>query len=190
MIYIPFTVKNKLMDSINKQQAEEHNKDLGGSDAAQKIKELAETAQSCFFCTRLKSGRPFATRPMSPQKIDEEGNLWFLSAIDSNKNNDIVNDPYVQLLFQGSKHSDFMSIYGKASISWDKEKIRELWEPLVKTWFTGGQDDPRITVIKVEPEDGYYWDTKHGGLVAFAKQVTGAIMGKTMDDSIEGKLKI
>ena len=27
-------------------------------------------------------------------------------------------------------------------------------------WFTEGVRDPRITVIKVTPEDGYYWDTK------------------------------
>ena len=26
--------------------------------------------------------------------------------------------------------------------------------------------DPRITVIKVTPSDGYYWDTKHGNAVA------------------------
>jgi len=40
------------------------------------------------------------------------------------------------------------------------------------------------------PEEGYYWDTKHGQVVAFAKQVAGAMMGKTLDDSIEGTLKL
>jgi general stress protein 26 len=177
------------MDSINKQQHEENVKNLGGAEAAKKIKELAEAAQSCFFCTNIKSGKPFATRPMSPQKVDEQGNLWFLSADDSHKNAELEKDPNVQLLFQGGPHSDFMSIYGKATVSKDKEKIKELWEPLIKTWFTGGQDDPRISVIKVEPEDGYYWDTKHGSMVAFAKIIVGAITGKTMDDSIEGKLR-
>lgn len=177
------------MDSINKQQLEENRKDLGGAEAVKKIKELAETAQACFFCTNMKSGKPFATRPMSPQKVDDQGNFWFLSADDSHKNEDIVADPSVQLLFQGGPHSDFMSIYGKAAISKDKAKIKELWEPLIKTWFTGGIDDPRITVIKVQPEDGYYWDTKHGTMVAFAKMIAGAITGQTLDDSIEGKLK-
>jgi hypothetical protein len=40
------------------------------------------------------------------------------------------------------------------------------------------------------PWEGYYWDTKHGKLVAFAKQIAGAVMGKTLDDSIEGKLTL
>ena len=71
-----------------------------------------------------------------------------------------------------------------------KEKIKELWKPILKTWFTGGIDDPRISVIKVKPLEGYYWDTKHNMAIALIKRVTGAIIGKTMDDSIEGKIKI
>jgi general stress protein 26 len=178
------------MDSINKQQPEENKKNLNGNEAVAKIKELADIAKSCFFCTGIKQGKPFATRPMAIQKIDDQGNLWFLSANDSHKNVEIASDPAVQLLFQGSHHSDFMSLYGKATITTDKQKIEELWEPMVKNWFTGGKDDPRITVIKVKPESGYYWDTKNGIIVAFAKEVAGTLTGQTMDDSIEGMLKL
>jgi general stress protein 26 len=127
---------------------------------------------------------------MSVQKVDEEGNLWFLSANDSHKNEEIKDDGNVQLLFQGSAHSDFLSLYGTATISTDKELIKELWEPILKTWFTGGIDDPRITAIKVETKQGYYWDNKHGDAVAFMKMTAGAILGKTLDDSIEGQLQV
>ena len=51
-------------------------------------------------------------------------------------------------------------------------------------------DDPRITVIEVTPTDGYYWDTKHGTMVAFIKMIAGAISGKTLDDSIQGELSV
>lgn len=178
------------MDSINQQQREENRKNLGGQEATKKIKELADSAQSCFFCTTIKTGQPFAVRPMSPQQIDDEGNLWFLSADDSKKNDELAEDPNVQLLFQGSPHSDFMTLYGKATVNKDKAKIKELWQPIIKTWFTEGIDDPRISVIKVTPEDGYYWDTKHGTIVAFIKMAAGAITGQTLDDSIEGTLKV
>jgi general stress protein 26 len=178
------------MDSINRQQTGEHHQDLEGAAAAKKLKELCESSKSCFFCTQIRTGAPFYTRPMAVQKVDDNGVVWFLSPSDSNKNAHIAADPSVQLLFKGSSHSDFMTIYGHATISQDKEKIKELWEPLLKTWFTEGVDDPRISVIKVTPMDGYYWDTKHGQIVAFAKQIAGAVTGKTMDDSIEGKLKM
>jgi general stress protein 26 len=178
------------MNSINKQQAEENHKDLYSGEAIEKLKELVEKAKNCFFCTHIRTGEPISTRPMSVQKIDDDGILWFLSATDSHTNVHIESDPAVQLMFQGSTYSDFLNIYGHATISQDKQTIKELWEPVLKTWFTEGIDDPRIAVIKVTPAESYYWDTKHGQVVAFAKQIAGAIMGKTLDDSIEGKLEI
>ncbi|MBC3788605.1 pyridoxamine 5'-phosphate oxidase family protein [Spirosoma utsteinense] len=178
------------MDSINQQQPEENHKDLAGTEAGKKIKELVDKSNTCYFCTQITTGQPLKTRPMSVQKVDEAGNLWFLSADDSHKNAEILVDNKVQLLFQGSAYSEFLSIYGVATITKDKELIKELWEPIVKTWFTGGIDDPRITAIKVETEDGYYWDNKHGNAVAFVKMAAGALLGKTLDDSIEGNLTV
>lgn len=177
------------MDSINKQQPEQNHKDLQSNEAIEKMKELANKAKTCFFCSRIRAAQPIDVRPMSVQQIDDQGNFWFLSADDSHKNAEIKEDNHVQLLFQGSAHSDFLSVYGVATISKDKAKIKELWEPIIKTWFTGGVDDPRITVIKVSPQEGYYWDNKHGNAVAFMKMAAGAAMGKTLDDSIEGTLR-
>ncbi|HEX2606210.1 MAG TPA: pyridoxamine 5'-phosphate oxidase family protein [Flavisolibacter sp.] len=178
------------MDSINQQQPEDNYEDLQGTDAQKKIKELTEKAGACFFCTNIQTAQPLKTRPMAVQKTDEEGNLWFLSANDSHKNQEIAKDPVVQLLFQGSSYSDFLHLYGFATISEDKQKIKELWNPMLKTWFTEGEDDPRISVIKVEPNGGYYWDTKHNMAVGLVKRVAGAIMGKTLDDSIEGTITV
>lgn len=127
---------------------------------------------------------------MSVQQVDDSGNLWFLSADDSHKNQELANDSGVQLFFQGSAHSDFLTVSGEATITRDKEKIKELWEPIVKTWFTEGVDDPRITALKFAPKSGYYWDTKHGTVVAGVKMLIGAAIGKTLDDSIEGELRV
>lgn len=176
------------MDSINKNQTEENRADLRGAKAIEKMKELVDKAQTCFFCTAVPSPGSTGARPMSVQKVDDQGNLWFLSADDSRKNEELTRDPSVRLYFQGSAHSDFLTLTGTAGISRDKAKIKELWEPIVKTWFTEGQDDPRITVIKVTPAQGYYWDTKHGAAIAGAKMLVGAAIGKTLDDSIEGLL--
>jgi general stress protein 26 len=190
---LPITTKprkTQYMDSINQQQPEENKKNLLGSEAGRKIKELAEKAKSCFFCTAITTGQAIKTRPMAVQKVDGNGNLYFLSANDSHKNAEIAQGNQVQLLFQGGAHSDFLSIYGTAAISTDKALIDELWEPILKTWFTEGKDDPRITVLIVDAQEGYYWDNKHGNAVAFAKMLAGAAMGKTLDDSIEGTLQV
>jgi general stress protein 26 len=178
------------MDSINKQQRENNFKHLHGDKATEKIKKLVGKGSTCFFCTNIQTGKAFETRPMSVQKVDDNGCLWFLSADDSHKNIEILDDPNVQLLFKGSDYSDFLSIYGIANVSKNKEKIKELWEPILKTWFTDGVDDSRITVIKIEPLEGYYWDTKNNMLVGLIKRLAGAATGKTMDDSIEGNLDV
>jgi len=178
------------MDSINKQQPEDNHENLIGAEAGRKIKELVDKSSTCFFCTKLTTGEPMKTRPMSVQKVDNKGNFWFLSANDSHKNAEIQADNRVQLLFQGSNYSDFLSVYGVATISTDKALIRELWEPIVKAWFTEGIDDPRITVLIVTTQDGYYWDNKHGNAIAFVKTAIGAAIGQTLDDSIEGTLTV
>lgn len=178
------------MNSINKQQPEENFENLQGLEAIEKIKTLTGKSSTCFFCTNIVTGKAFDTRPMAVQQVDDQGNLWFLSPADSHKNEELKGDPHVQLLFQGSEYADFLSIYGTSSVSRDKDKIKELWNPMLKTWFTEGIDDPRITVIKVEPLEGYYWDTKHNQAVAFLKRVAGAVMGKTLDDSIEGNINV
>lgn len=178
------------MDSINQQQPEDNHKDLYDQEAVQKIQELVKKSDVCFFCTNIQTGSPFSTRPMSIQEVDDQGNLWFLSANDSRKNRELEADPAVQINLQSSSYSGFFTLYGTATISEDKDKIKELWEPIVKTWFTEGIDDPRISVLKVTPAEGYYWDTKHGKVVASLKMIIGALTGQTLDDSIEGELRV
>ncbi len=178
------------MDSINKNQPEKNYEDLNSSDAIKKIKELIKSAQSCFFSTTPLSATSSGTRPMSVQKTDDNGDLWFLSSNDSFKNQEIQSNPEVKLHFQGSAHSDFLYLKGMASITEDKNIINELWEPILKVWFTEGKNDPRISAIKVSPSSGYYWDNKHGDAIAGIKMLIGASIGKTLDDSIEGKIRI
>src|SRR5687767_5025256 len=178
------------MSSIHRNQPEDTHKDLAGPEAIAKIREVVKKAQTCFFCTARSDGDSSAARPMNVRQVDDAGNLWFLSASDSHKNHELALDPSVKLYFQGSPHSDFLQLNGTATTSRDKAKIKELWEFVIKTWFTEGVDDPRITVIKVTPSEGYYWDNKHGNAVAGVKMLIGTVLRKTMDDSVQGTLDV
>lgn len=176
------------MDSINQQQTETNRKDLVGGEAIERVRDTVKKTASCFFCTAVSTGGSGAVRPMSVQEVDASGTLWFLSANDSHKNLELEARPAAKLFFQGSEHSGFLTLEGDARVTTDKAKIDQLWEPLLKTWFTEGRDDPRITAIAFTPRLGYYWDNKHGDVVAGAKMMLGAALGKTLDDSIEGTL--
>lgn len=176
------------MDSINRNQPEENRRDLAGVDAIERIKDMIDDADSCFFCTGSGQGPSRGVRPMSVRETDDAGAIWFLSSIDSHKNQELQSNPTVKLFFQSGKHSGFLELDGHAEVSQDKARIKQLWNAMLKTWFTEGQDDPRITVIKITPRTGYYWDNKHGDAVAGVKVAVGAVIGKTLDDSIEGTL--
>jgi general stress protein 26 len=44
--------------------------------------------------------------------------------------------------------------------------MKELWNPIMKAWFPEGLHDPKILLVKAEPEEVEYWDnssSKIGG---------------------------
>jgi general stress protein 26 len=163
------------------------HKDLNNFSATDKIKDLAEDIKTCMLCT-YKNGK-LQSRPMSFQEIDEYGNIFFLSDKNSNKNAEIMENSKVEIIF-AQPHDKFLFLHGNASVSYDRKKIKQLWNPVIKVWMTGGEDDPNLSIIKVVPEDGYYWNNKHGKMVAIAKMTVAFVTGKTMDDGIEGNLEL
>jgi len=163
------------------------HKDLRNESAADKIKDLADDIKTCMFCTY--KDEKLQSRPMSVQEIDDDGNLWFLSDKNSNKNSEINLNPKVDLFF-AQPHDKFLTLHGNATILYDRRKIKELWNPIIKVWMPEGEDDPNLSIIKVTPEDGYYWNNKNGKMVAIAKMTVAFVTGKTMDDGIEGNLEL
>jgi general stress protein 26 len=164
-------------------------KNLHDQEAITKIKEIGESVKTCMFCTGMDE-IPFSTRPMATQEVDEQGCLWFFSDKQSHKNEDIKSDSKVQLIYADPGNTKFLSVYGTATVFYDKTKVEELWNPFIKTWFQEGKDDPNLSLIKVQSHEAYYWNTKDGRIVTLLKIAAGALSGKEMDGSVEGKLNV
>ena len=164
-------------------------KDLQQQPAIKKVKELAEDAKLCMFCTNLNSF-PFNSRPMATQKVEDDGTFWFFSGADSTKNADIQRDNRVQLIYSNRSSSEYLSVYGTAEIIVDAAKAKELWNVFLTTWFHEGPTDPNLTLIKFKPSEGHYWDTKNNKMIQSLKIVVGAIKGKMMDDGVEGDMQL
>lgn len=164
---------------------------LSNQEAIKKLKELSESARTCMFCTSLTE-LPLAARPMSLQECDEEGNLWFISSAESNKNFEIGDDKRVQLFFMNDGSAEYLSILGDAYIYTDKATIEDKWSAFANAWFDDGKDDPNVTIIRVSPADVYYWDTKAGKLVTMLTFAKAIVTGKKTDnsDGVEGKLEV
>jgi general stress protein 26 len=164
-------------------------KHLFSQKAIDQIKKVADDTRTCMFCTNL-GGRPFGSTPMATQQVEEDGSIWFFSAKDSDRNRDIEADPGTQLIYSSESNEEYLSLYGESRIVYDLQKAEELFSPMVKVWFQGGPTDPNLSLIHFRPLDGYYWDTQHGKVVAFAKMAASALTGETMDDGVSGKIEV
>ncbi|RZJ04837.1 MAG: general stress protein [Rubrivivax sp.] len=149
----------------------------------EKIRAIVDKAETCFLVTHG------GVRPMGVRECDDNGVLWFLSDKHSHKNAEIQADAEVELYFQATEHSGFMHLTGRAAVLHDRAHIDRLWTPLARVWFQQGQDDPCISVIRVQVTAGQYWDNKHGDAVAGVKMLVGAALGKQFDDGEIGELR-
>ena len=159
-------------------------------EAIDKLKSLVDEIKICLFCTNLKTDDGATCRPMSAIKVCDQGNIWFFSEKNSEKNMAIEADNKVQLFFSHPAKGSYLVVNGQAEIILDKTKIEELWTPLAKIWFKEGKDDPSISVIKVIPTNAYYWDTDGNQMINFFKMIASVATGTNLVSSKEGAISL
>ena len=167
-----------------------NTENLNKKEAVDKLKSLVDDIVICLFCTNLKTDDGSTCRPMSAIKVCEQGNIWFFSEKNSDKNKAIATDKDVQLFFSHPGKSSYLVVNGEAEIILDKAKIEELWTPIAKIWFKEGKDDPNISIIKVKPSKAYYWDTDGNRMINFIKIVASVVTGTNLVTGNKGALKV
>jgi general stress protein 26 len=163
---------------------------LNAQQGIDKLKKLVREIDICLFCTNLKTNDGSTCRPMSTQHTDDEGCLWFFSDLNSDKNKEIKADKHIQLFYSHPSKSSYLVVNGEAEMIIDAKKAKELWSPLVKSWFKGGKDDPNLSIIKVIVKSAYYWDVEDSKMVNFFKMLASVATGTTLVDAKEGAIKV
>ena len=95
-------------------------------------------------------------RPMAVAQLQANLDAYFATSIDSPKVAEIEADPHIVVAFQSE--SEHAVIYGTATIVRDRDLIHKLWSESWRLWFPGGRDDPSICLVRVDAEEGEYWD--------------------------------
>lgn len=167
-----------------------NTENLHSKEAIDKLKTLIDDITICLFCTDLKTDDGSTCRPMSAIKVCDQGNIWFFSEKNSEKNQAIMADKSVQLFFSHPAKNSYLVVNGEAEIISDKVKIEELWTPAAKIWFKEGKDDPNISIIKVKPTNAYYWDTDGNRMINFFKMVASVLTGTNLVTGKEGALSV
>jgi general stress protein 26 len=167
-----------------------NTENLNSKQSIAKLKSLVDDIMICLFCTDLKTDDGATCRPMNAIEVCDQGNIWFFSEKNSDKNKAIVADKDVQLFFSHPGKSSYLVVNGEAEIILDKIKIEELWSPTAKIWFKEGKNDSNISVIKVTPSSAYYWDTDSNQMINFLKIVASVITGTNLLTGNKGALKV
>lgn len=153
-----------------------------------KIKELTEGIDFCMLTTM--DGGYLRSRPMSTQKFEFDGDLWFLTSDDTHKVEDIGKDDRVNVSYAAPDENKYLSISGRAEISKDRAKIDELWSPVHKAWFPEGKDDPHLCLLKVSVEEAEYWDAPSSKIVQLVGFVKALATGQEADYGENKKINL
>jgi general stress protein 26 len=140
-------------------------------DGRDKVWVLMGTVKFCMLTTL--EGEDLRARPMSAH-IDRDANaIYFLTDVDSHKDEDIARNPSVGLAFADVSGQKYVSVSGRAEVSNDRHKIAELWSVWAKAWWSGPHD-ARVRVLKVNPKDAHFWDSP-GTVTSYVKMLAAAV---------------
>lgn len=159
------------------------------NDNLQKLIEKIKDIDIAMMTTADEDGS-LRSRPMRNMQIKEDGIIWFFTGYESAKSHELENDSHVNLSYADPSNNLYVSVSGRASLSRDRAKIDELWNPAMIAWFPDGKDDPNIGLIKVQIEKAEYWDTPNSAVVHLYGVVKAAITGKPADPGENKKINL
>ncbi len=141
-----------------------------------------------MLVTKSIVGEKLYARPMQTQEMDADGCLWFFSSKHTDKDHEIKHGAKVNVSYADSNKSTYVSVSGTAQIVEDKEKMEELWSPIMKAWYPEGIDTPGITLLKIEIDSAAYWDSSANKMVEMFKIAKAVVTGEVYDGGDHGKV--
>lgn len=149
--------------------------------------ELINQMEVALLTTRRPDGM-LVTRPMATQDHGPMADLWFVTDIDTHKVDEIKADPHVSVGYYNPRSKEWVSVSGTATVSQDRERIRELYAPDWKIWFgdeggnrDGGPDDPRLALLLVTANSVIYLKNDLSTPAVLFEMAKGYVTGKAAE---------
>ena len=163
--------------------------ELRGKEGMDKISDLVRNIRIAMMSTVDGDG-VIRSRPMATQNEPFGGTLWFLTRLSSEKVSEIHRNGMVTLDYADPANSKYITLRGTASVSKDRTKIEEMWNPMYKAWFPIGKEDPEIAVLSVDVTEGEYWDANSSKLILGIRYIAAAITGGAIPLGESGHLEV
>jgi general stress protein 26 len=128
-----------------------------------------------FAMLVTRDGDKLRARPMSAYVERDENAVYFLTDARRHKDEEIAQNPSVNLSFADSSSLKYVSVTGTAAVNNDRAKIKQLFSTPAKAWWNSA-DDPNIRVLKFTPDDAEFWDSP-GAVISYVKMAAAALSG-------------
>lgn len=125
------------------------------NEQQKRFQDILSDFDNAMLTTIGGDGRP-RSRPMRVAEVTDKAELWFVTNRLSDKVAEIQSNSVVAITMQSNLK--FLSLTGTARIVDDQSQIKKLWSDSWKIWFPDGHEDPSLTLLKIAPEEGEYWD--------------------------------
>lgn len=136
---------------------------IDSRDDLRTIGEIIDDAQVCMLTTHdEKDG--LCSRPMQTLEVDRSGHLWFFTSTGSHIISEIRHNPKVNITYASGKNK-FVSASGKAYEVYDRNRMRNYWTPMMKTWFPLGLESTDLVLLRIELLNVEYWDAPSSPVV-------------------------
>jgi general stress protein 26 len=160
--------------------------DMTPEEAEDRIWELAKKIDICMFVTW--DGERQRARPLSARVHRDEHAIYFLVDEEGHKNEQVEAFPIVTMTWTDSSGYKYVSMTGKATVTNDRVKIKQLWERTDKAWWDD-ENDPSIRLLTVSPDDAELWDSPNQ-LIATSKMLFAAVTGAKPDFGDNAKVEL
>jgi general stress protein 26 len=149
-------------------------------DPVEHLRTMLREFTTAMLVTRRDDGG-LRSRPMAIAEARIDGVVYFSTAIDSPKIEELAADSRVNVAMQSGGR--FVSITGRARVVKDRALLERLWSEAWRVWFPGGKDDPTLCLIAVEPEEAEYWDRSGAkGIKSFFQMAKAYVSGTQPGD--------
>lgn len=137
----------------------------------QKVRDLIKDIRFAMMATN--DGDQIVSRPMTPQRIDDDLTVWFITQRSTDVAGQADGHP-VNLVFVEGR--TFVSVSGAGELVDDVELKKELWDTATSLFTEGGPEDPENVLLAVRTTSAGYWDSASAPVTAWGV-VKAAVTG-------------
>ncbi len=110
------------------------------------------------------------SQPMTAQILHEPGErgpIWFFSSTETDLVRALGEGKRALMHFAAKGHEVFASVHGTLVPDNDRQVIDRLWNRFVAAWYEHGKDDPKLQLIRLDPEQGQVWLNENSAWAGF-----------------------